>query len=622
MILATTDGKRFAKEDSFILSLQPIVATLSDFVVYSPKGCSRNALELAERLKSAIDKKRQERVHRLGKDSQNQLLTYNVFVLDANAEKIHRDISHLVVRMIPSGYVPDAVAMQRKPLGDSASTTATADLTTRRRYGPGAPNTVDFAQREQDEMRDLTKASEIITVFPSSSEEKVGTQDYQPLVGQVFLGNSNDVPYWDGVEPSWANMSHQGFSNHSDLSSEEGDSKRSSPSPLPADHPLNPHPTNIPEHGMGYDICIECHDLAPFPTVATLRAAEERIEQLEELWRERQQMASSSSEQVRPPPHANSVVHLSLPSSPAATNANINSLMAVIKFLETCLSPVSPSPPANTDSTSAEKKKDGRRWSSVPALIPSFSVPASSPGPSSMAAARLRSLTSAGSAPSPSYLHDTVNALQHPKRKWSRPLKVLLHSADGYTESSVPALCLLMAIKELSLPEAYLELQVEKQRSFFVYQSDLSLLRRIESRTQEERRGQDRRAQRPHMNIGTGFHPYSNAWQNFGDVNSYPSSPKPPPTSRPSAKSVSFAQPPVLLGVRNDGSPHAPLAPPLRSSHTTSVERMTVGRVSRPRANTLPSGMFGGDHQAWFNDPRFDGSFPSRVLPFLYLGNL
>jgi dual specificity MAP kinase phosphatase len=28
------------------------------------------------------------------------------------------------------------------------------------------------------------------------------------------------------------------------------------------------------------------------------------------------------------------------------------------------------------------------------------------------------------------------------------------------------------------------------------------------------------------------------------------------------------------------------------------------------------------DHQSWFNDPRFDGSFPSRVLPFLYLGNL
>ncbi|KAH9830274.1 uncharacterized protein C8Q71DRAFT_372064 [Rhodofomes roseus] len=33
----------------------------------------------------------------------------------------------------------------------------------------------------------------------------------------------------------------------------------------------------------------------------------------------------------------------------------------------------------------------------------------------------------------------------------------------------------------------------------------------------------------------------------------------------------------------------------------------------------LPSGR---DHHVWFNDPRFDGSFPSQMLPFLYLGNL
>jgi hypothetical protein len=46
--------------------------------------------------------------------------------------------------------------------------------------------------------------------------------------------------------------------------------------------------------------------------------------------------------------------------------------------------------------------------------------------------------------------------------------------------------------------------------------------------------------------------------------------------------------------------------------------------MKRARAVTSPwlPSLFGGDHQAWFNDPRFDGSFPSRVLPFLYLGNL
>lgn len=44
--------------------------------------------------------------------------------------------------------------------------------------------------------------------------------------------------------------------------------------------------------------------------------------------------------------------------------------------------------------------------------------------------------------------------------------------------------------------------------------------------------------------------------------------------------------------------------------------------VRRPRSQTSPNLPPHVDHQTWFNDPRFDGSFPSRVLPFLYLGNL
>jgi len=43
----------------------------------------------------------------------------------------------------------------------------------------------------------------------------------------------------------------------------------------------------------------------------------------------------------------------------------------------------------------------------------------------------------------------------------------------------------------------------------------------------------------------------------------------------------------------------------------------------RARALTTPISMPSRmDHNAWFTDPRFDGSFPSRVLPHLYLGNL
>jgi dual specificity MAP kinase phosphatase len=59
-------------------------------------------------------------------------------------------------------------------------------------------------------------------------------------------------------------------------------------------------------------------------------------------------------------------------------------------------------------------------------------------------------------------------------------------------------------------------------------------------------------------------------------------------------------------------------APQVQSASGSNVVK------GRPRASTSPwlPSTFGGDHQSWFNDPRFDGSFPSRVLPFLYLGNL
>ena len=46
----------------------------------------------------------------------------------------------------------------------------------------------------------------------------------------------------------------------------------------------------------------------------------------------------------------------------------------------------------------------------------------------------------------------------------TRPLKILIYSADGYTESSSLALSLLMAYRKLSLPETYLELLCVSER--------------------------------------------------------------------------------------------------------------------------------------------------------------
>ncbi|KAF7313061.1 hypothetical protein MKEN_00991400 [Mycena kentingensis (nom. inval.)] len=79
------------------------------------------------------------------------------------------------------------------------------------------------------------------------------------------------------------------------------------------------------------------------------------------------------------------------------------------------------------------------------------------------------------------------------------------------------------------------------------------------------------------------------------------------PRSRPSAKSVSFAA--------------SPSSPPIAISLSvpSSVPQQT--HTGRPRAKTSPWLPSFGDHQSWFNDPRFDGRFPSlKVYRFCILG--
>lgn len=78
-------------------------------------------------------------------------------------------------------------------------------------------------------------------------------------------------------------------------------------------------------------------------------------------------------------------------------------------------------------------------------------------------------------------------------------------------------------------------------------------------------------------------------------------------------------------GPRNNTHGNRPHALTINYGSSTSTVLLpaastTTRQLRRSRANTLPS--FISDHQTWFDDARFDGSFPSRVLPFLYLGNL
>lgn len=248
-----------------------------------------------------------------------------------------------------------------------------------------------------------------------------------------------------------------------------------------------------------------------------------------------------------------------------------------------------------------------------------------------------------------------------------------------------------MKERALDLPEAYLELQVEKGRSFFVYQSDLGILKRVEAQLAKDReREREARALVGGFgvvgnigNIGVGAvrgsfplfgKQNSNGkrdWQSqsfSGSVRSETGAAH--PYARSPRNSISYPAPPqptvvpsqahaygygynnsydyngynvynnsyngysgyngynsYSSGVGQDGGS----AYPYSSAHVNGVS--SVGGHSlngpsmhvqgrRPRARTSPLLPPHVDHQTWFNDPRFDGSFPSRVLPFLYLGNL
>ncbi len=87
--------------------------------------------------------------------------------------------------------------------------------------------------------------------------------------------------------------------------------------------------------------------------------------------------------------------------------------------------------------------------------------------------------------------------------------------------------------------------------------------------------------------------------------------------------------------VSQPSTPSELMAPPLAPSHSQRVvpsqrpsslsQSYAPGQqvqIRRARASTSPLLPSFIDHETWFNDSKFDGSFPSRVLPFMYLGNL
>lgn len=759
--------------------------------MYSPRGNFRAAIALAEKFKQAIETKHARRVEKIrevlrrsgspassssGSSSsdanpkeEEDLVKYNVFVLDASLEEMHDHLPHLVSRVedirIDHAYTDGTDAHVHRPRDGDADFEMEFEETASFPPSPSSSsgsslsegldklerglsdtndkpkplrsnpkgvkakpkkkrtilraNTINFAQREKDEMRDLTRASEILTYFPEGYRQMTESPDstssssppslsspstdsasssgpivdediisgsstthyWDPSLGQIFLGNSSDVPL-PPKDPLFARRQwRRGRTNPAfgpyQLEEEEDDAFD--------------WRTNDPTIGFGYDICVECDDLAPFPSAIHMRAAEEHIRKLDRVWVEQFLNKAEKDPSIiqqhggivppRPPPHANAVVHLPFPSSVSYST----SLLPFISWLENTLRPVEPmtfeaardrlNPPRPTVPTNSAATSSARGVRRASTASGGF-VPSSLPPPTSFPTIFLPQSSTSSSgytrvrSTSTTYLHNASSTPASPIPSTScpgsrgqnqsrsptppqpirtRPLKILIYSADGYTESSSLALCILMALRGLDLPEAYLELQVEKKRSFFVYQGEVGALKRVEGRLEKERE---------RLGFGFGSITSTTSKRPVGQSVSYPLlNPNRVGPTNPSffgsvngttphsshshshSASASWTQAdyqryghPGATKTMNEVHPAS--AHPLSSSipnESSMGLAHSVPKIAtpsppmtpkRPRASTLPVLPSFRDHQVWFNDPRFDGSFPSRVLPFLYLGNL
>ena len=66
------------------------------------------------------------------------------------------------------------------------------------------------------------------------------------------------------------------------------------------------------------------------------------------------------------------------------------------------------------------------------------------------------------------------------------PRRILIHCADGYTESSMLGLAYYMYAEGVPIHEAWLQLHRQKERNFFAYPSDVALLAGVQSKLLEQ----------------------------------------------------------------------------------------------------------------------------------------
>ena len=220
----------------------------------------------------------------------------------------------------------------------------------------------------------------------------------------------------------------------------------------------------------------------------------------------------------------------------------------------------------------------------------------------------------------------------------SRGRRILIHCSDGYTETSLMLLSWIMYKEKVRLPEAYLILQ--RKRSFFVYSVDVPTLRRIEYQLGQTSADQHKRKRESDPMEEDGRLPPKDTRQNVKDLHVGSTASTMGEIDEDDEEEDDEDDEMHVKDNRllhddtyiNNVSNYAqkeeknacftPPVPgrPVRTDHYQALddidETIPVQSLA-PEPDAAEKALF-----PWFYSPRFEGSFPSRILPFLYLGNL
>jgi dual specificity MAP kinase phosphatase len=162
-----------------------------------------------------------------------------------------------------------------------------------------------------------------------------------------------------------------------------------------------------------------------------------------------------------------------------------------------------------------------------------------------------------------------------------RGRQILIHCYDGYTESSLLAIAYYMFAHGVRVHDAWLQLHLERGRNFFAYPSDVQLLRVVE-----------------HMILFA-----SPACQTNNT-----DSPALSPCASPSVTDI------AALSFTPDEAPS-----PIPEAVTLN-ERATRRLASVSEKLSLIPSYTSSPEPRWLD--KMDGSLPSRIMPYMYLGNL